>query len=141
MSLLSEEQVSELASVLDKCGCWESYELLIKNWNAQQKPVDQTEPDWNEAPKNAAYWSLKEVWTDKNANQLDWGFIKQRERPITAHPNAAVMLKYAQVAARRADPWNEFEFRSMEGQPWEKPTLNLCFYTDWQYRYIGEDNQ
>ena len=62
----------------------------------------------------------------------------QAERDLKrAHPHAEIIMKYAEVAARRPDPWVEFEwFDGCIGE-WVKCKDTMCFNFD-KYRHIGE---
>jgi hypothetical protein len=59
------------------------------------------------------------------------------DRPTTPHPHAEIMAKYAEVAARRVDPWVEFEVKC-DRQDWSKCTSFSCFRADYKYRHIGD---
>ena len=66
--------------------------------------------------------------------------IAKFERPapaITPHPHAEIMMKYAKVAARRVDPWVEFEGRC-ESKNWTKCCGFNGFHPDFEYRHIGD---
>jgi len=65
--------------------------------------------------------------------------IASFEKPVTPHPRAEIMMKYAEVAARRVDPWVEFERFSHCDMEWD----GLPYHPDWTqgqtYRHIGND--
>jgi hypothetical protein len=50
------------------------------------------------------------------------------------HRHAGILAKYAEVAARRYDPWVEFEY-STNGD-WEPMTHEQGFYTSYDYRWV-----
>jgi len=69
--------------------------------------------------------------------------IQKRPEPvITPHPHAEMIMKYAEVAQRRVDPWVEFEARLTydHRNTWFKMTDGKFFSgtTDFEYRHIGE---
>jgi hypothetical protein len=59
------------------------------------------------------------------------------DKPAIAHPHAEIMMKYAEVAARRIDPWVEFEWFDGCINEWVKCKDTMCFNFD-KYRQIGE---
>lgn len=140
MSLLTEEQIAELAKRIQSHALGKSVAEVIHEWSSEY--TARFKPDWNKAPKDANYWQIRETWHDKEGNQLaKGGFLAQRTRPewaITSHPHLALIKKYAEVAERRVDPYVEFEFREDDNKEWKKLTDKISFYIDCQYRYIGE---
>jgi hypothetical protein len=143
MALLTEEQIKqlvEMASVpiylYDK----------ICEWNEKQT-TQQIEVDWNDAPKNATKAALRLHWIteDKNLGVERWSSSFDSvtfERPapvITPHPHAAIMAKFAEVAARRVDPWVEFEYKHKANKNWLSFLANPNFNVDYNYRHIGDD--
>lgn len=141
MSLLTEKQVHELTQkILDNRHC--TVNSTIIEWNKKQQPAQplaQFEPDWNEAPKNAKFWATKEVWLDIRGNEIDCKFLTAHvKKPITPHPHAALIAKYAEVAARRSDPWAEFEMRIGGSSEWVKCDMPISFQNYWECRHIGE---
>ena len=141
MSLLTEKQLKELShrvvygpgSVLD----------AIEQWNNEQQPA-AFEPDWSKAPKYVVGAALNLAWLTENGS---WAFgyqIAKYDRPapvITPHPHAALIAKFAEVAARRHDPWVEFEYKNSISGNWEKTISSISFFHDTEYRYIGEGKQ
>lgn len=156
MSLLSDEQIEDLWETMCEAGDWKQQQLLqisghvtmceagdwklakiaLKKWNKKQ--TDTNEPNWDEIAKEIKGVQHRYYYFDDRGEQINWHVVKQYIRPIPCHPHAEIMMKYAEVAARRVDPWAEFEFRGGEGDPWERPAVNVSFYADWEYRYVGE---
>ena len=143
MALLTEEQIKqlvEMASVpiylYDK----------ICEWNEKQT-TQQIEVDWNDAPKNATKAALRLHWIteDKESGAVLWSGSLDSvafERPapvITPHPHAKIMAQYAEVAARRVDPWVEFEFKHKANENWVVFICHPHFAVDYEYRYIGDE--
>ena len=139
MSLLTERQIADILDILNVCGTTTQARDL-EQWNEKQQPAQplaQFKPDWSKYPKNAEYLALKEVWYDQSKNEIGFEIKLAYEKPITQHPHAVLIAKYAEVAARRVDPWVEFEFR-VDERGWETPTTDISFYPDFEYRHIGE---
>ena len=140
MSLLTDRQIADIFDILNVCGTSTSAAELMR-WNEKQQPLAQFEPDWSKAPKDATSAALDlSWWITEHGNWSNSKRIATYERPepvITPHPHAALMAKYAEVAARRVDPWVEFEFR-VDERGWETPTTDISFYPDFEYRHIGE---
>ena len=100
----------------------------------------QIEIDWSKAPIAAKEAILEIHWLDHRSDKFGWDVIAQYDRPPTvAHPHAEIMAKYAEVAARRVDPWVEFERFSHCDMEWD----GLPYHPDWTqgqtYRHIGND--
>lgn len=141
MSILSEYQIGDILDICNVCASSRQAKEL-RDWNEKQAlSVEQFEPDWSKAPKSAFMATINISWLTENGSWTLGYRAATYERPepvITPHPHAELMMKYAEVAQRRVDPWVEFEFKSLESEPWEKPTVNVSFYDNWQYRHIGE---
>jgi hypothetical protein len=58
---------------------------------------------------------------------------------MIAHPHAEIIMKYAEVAARRIDPWVEFEWFDGCIVEWVKCKDTMCFNFD-KYRHIGDNS-
>jgi hypothetical protein len=100
----------------------------------------QIEIDWSKAPTAAKEAILEIHWLDHRSDKFGWDVIAQYDRPPTvAHPHAEIMAKYAEVAARRVDPWVEFEYKAMSGDIWEELTSNPSWHTIREYRHIGDN--
>lgn len=96
-----------------------------------------TEQVWNLAPKWADRATVSVTWD--GVGLTDTVVFSRTKRPVKSHPHAALIAKYAEVAARRSDPWAEFEFR-VDKREWETPTTGISFHLDFEYRHIGEPN-
>ena len=135
MSLLTEKQIQDLYLHLDNVSTTTKMKEVIQNWNEKQPA--RFEPDWSEAPIDAVKASISITWTTPD------GYTETYSRgaytkPVIAHPHASLIAKFAEVAARRVDPWVEFEFKC-DGQGWTKSTMLISFYENFEYRHIGDD--
>jgi len=143
MSLLTEKQIVELVEMAsvpiylyDK----------ICEWNEKQTTI-QFKVDWEDAPKHATKAQLRLYWVTESLGSELWSgsdlwdsVIIERPAPvITPHPHAALIAKFAEVAARRVDPWREFEYKNSISGNWEKTISTISFFHDAEYRYIGDD--
>ena len=151
MSLLTEEQIQDLYLQLDNVSSTSAMQKVIQEWNEKQT-AQQIEIDWNDAPKNATKVALRLHWgtEDKDLGGERWyasydSVTFERPAPvITPHPHAEIMAKYAEVAARRVDPWVEFEFKRKFNENWavyENWAVFIFhphFAVDYEYRYIGD---
>ena len=139
MSLLNEQQIQDLYLHLDNVSTTTKMKEVIQNWNEKQPA--EFEPDWSKAPGDATSAVLSLTWVTKGS----WAFgynIAEYERPvpvITPHPHAALIAKFAEVAARRSDPWVEFEYKNSVSKNWEKTISTISFFHDAEYRYIGDN--
>lgn len=132
MSLLTEKQVKELVTaILDTKGTilWS-----VKAWNENQPRCPALPLDWDLAPKWAESAVVSVTWC--GVDLMDTVELSRTKRPATPHPHAALMVKYAEIAARRVDPWEEFELES--NGSWNKCELPISFQTHLKYRHIGE---
>jgi hypothetical protein len=146
MALLTEEQVEDVMAMFD---CYasgrykKSFEYDFGEWNTKQT-TQQIGVDWNDAPKNATKAALRLHWITESEGSVLWShsFCSVTfERPapvITPHPHAEIMAKYAEVAARRVDPWSEFDVKFEYGN-WDRCTKCISFSLGGIYRYIGDD--
>lgn len=135
MSILREDQIEDLCDLLTGADTWLEAKSKIKNWN--EKQTDTNEPNWDEIAKEIKGVQHRYYYFDDRGEQINWHVVKQYIRPIPCHPHAEIMMKYAEVAARRVDPWEEFEYRHLSEQ-WSKCVPNFIFYTDYKFRYVGE---
>ena len=143
MALLTEEQVEDVMAMFD---CYasgrykKSFEYDFGEWNKKQQPT-QFEPDWSNAPDYAVGAAISLAWVTESGN---WGFggnIARFDKPapaVTPHPHAEIMAKYAEVAARRVDPWVEFEFKHKTNENWVVFICHPHFAVDYEYRHIGD---
>ena len=139
MALLTEEQINDLRETIVN----EDGTILdsIIEWNEKQT-TQQIEPDWSKASDNAVSAVVNVTWVDKLGTWLGSHPVVIFERPvsvITPHPHAEIMAKYAEVAARRVDPWVEFEVKCGEEFSWSNCTSFICFRAEYEYRHIGDN--
>jgi hypothetical protein len=108
----------------------------FREWNEKQNAFSV---DWNEAPEDAVQAIVNTFWVDKNG--VTFGVYKtyyDRPKPvITPHPHAEMIMKYAEVAQRRVDPWVEFEWGKNDSH-WCSCDRWINFNIDNCYRHIGE---
>jgi len=137
MSLLTEEQIKDLCQRLSNDSNRAPMLTCIRLWNDKQpSPI---EPNWKSLPSKVKYCHLRQYHLDANGNEIDWQFIISHARPIAAHPHAEVMAKYAEVAARRVDPWVEFQVYSYPFSCWVTLEAPTFFDSLQRYRHIGDD--
>lgn len=140
MALLNEEQIKQLVKMASVTSTAKSYHENLCEWNKKQQPT-QFEPDWSNAPDYAVGAAISLAWVTESGN---WGFggnIARFDKPapvITPHPHAELIAKFAEVAARRVDPWMEFEIKNTETE-WIGCAATCCFYHKNEYRHIGDD--
>jgi len=139
MSLLTEEQIND---ILDITNVWESG-IIVSNlieWNEKQTGV-QVNVNWSKAPECAERVEVNFYWVGEDT----WRFcfqIAKYDRPkpvITPHPHAEILAKYAEVAARRVDPWAEFEQYSYCDEDWFTLEVPTFFDAHLEYRHIGDE--
>jgi len=145
MALLTEEQINDILDITNVCFSSSSAKKLLE-WNEKQDSK-QIEIDWDDAPKNATKAALRLHWVteDKDLRVERWSASFDSvtfERPapvITPHPHAAIMAKYAEVAARRSDPWVEFEHccDDIDEDYWIQCDAFIGFHSDYFYRHIS----
>lgn len=140
MSLLTEEQINDILDIANVCSSSTSAKKLIE-WNEKQQPSTQFEPDWDNAPEKAVQAVVNSFWVDKNGDTF--GVYKTYyERPapvITPHPHAGIIMKYAEVAQRRTNPWVEFEIKDPVTRAWTALNIPITFFEECEYRYTGDD--
>ena len=140
MSLLTEKQIVDLIKMANVPIYL--YDKICE-WNKKQDSK-QVEIDWNDAPKNATKAVLRMHWVTESEGSELWSTAFESltfERPapvIIPHPHAAIMAKYAEVAARRVDPWVEFEFKHKTNENWVVFICHPHFAVDYEYRHIGD---
>ena len=139
MSLLTEEQITEIINIATQQSEFaEILKLKLDHWNSNQKST-QVEPDWTNAHLKATKVYLESVWYNNEKEEIYRKTIYGWNRPVTPHPHAEMMAKYAEVAARRVDPWVEFERFSHCDMDWDE----LPYHPDWtqgqKYRHIGDE--
>lgn len=140
MALLTEEQIQDLYLQLDNVSSTSAMQKVIQKWNEKQQPSTQFEPNWDNAPCDATSVYLQSAWFDTHMKEIYRVTICGWGRPVTPHPHAEIMAKYAEVAARRVDPWVEFERYNYLNNTWED---KLDDHPSWRpkarYRHIGDD--
>jgi hypothetical protein len=143
MSLLTEEQLEQIRKAHAE---WmrgkeeTSYSEILYSWNEKQTGL-QVNVNWSRAPNSAIGASIDVTWLNENGfNTLGYHLAKydRPPKPVTPHPHAELIMKYAEVAQRRADPWKEFEYKSDYAINWIKFSSEFCFAAHCKYRYIGD---
>jgi hypothetical protein len=139
MSLLTEKQIAE---IIDMATQQDEFAKILKlkfdHWNKNQHPFNV---DWDDAPDHAKIASIRIHWlTEINVGWSTTTEIISFDRPIVAHSHAEMIMKYAEVAQRRADPWVEFEITFDEDDDcWSSCDVELRFLVDGRrYRHIGD---
>ena len=136
MSLLNQKQIQEIIEMATQQAEFaEILKLKLDHWNSNQHSFNV---NWNDAP----------AWADQATLQVRWNGIGHVytihldtfERPITAHPHAALMMKYAEAAQRRTDPWVEFEQYSYCDEDWFTLEVPTFFDAHLEYRHIGDQS-
>jgi hypothetical protein len=143
MSLLTNEQIAELIGIASNQSTSMDLYEEFHEWNKKQTGV-QVNVDWGKAPECAERVEVNFYWVGEDT----WRFcfqIAKYDRPkpvITPHPHAEMIMKYAEVAQRRDDPWVEFEVRHTyaPSNSWFKMDTNrwISSSPDFEYRHIGE---
>ena len=138
MALLTEEQMHDLRETIQNNDG--SILYCINKWNEKQTSI-QFEPDWSRAPKSAVGASVSLTWiTETGYNTLGYT-LANYDRPasvITPHPHAEMMVKYAEVATRRVDPWMEFERYNYLTGSWDRLDDHPSWRPNAIYHYFGE---
>lgn len=146
MALLTQKQIKEILLIIENEVNVEWPDTMLEmlcEWNEKQT-TQQIEIDWNDAPKYATKIALRMHWGTESEGSELWSpsfdsVTFERPAPvITPHPHAEIMSKYAEVAARRVDPWVEFEFKC-EGQGWSYCSGFPRFHITFEYRHIGDN--
>jgi hypothetical protein len=136
MSLLTEEQIAELSCIASNQSTSKDLYQEFCEWNERQTAT-QFEPDWDKTPSNATRVYLDAVWFNSEMKEIYRTTICCFDRPVTPHPHAEMIMKYAEVAQRRVDPWVEFEWGKNDSH-WCSCDRWINFNIDNCYRYIGE---
>ena len=138
MALLTEEQIEQLVKIASVTSTVKSYHDKFCEWNEKQT-TQQFEPDWSKAPDSTVSAVAHLAWIDEDEYLLPGYEITTFERPVTPHPHAEMMAKYAEVAARRVDPWVEFEQYSYCDEDWFTLEVPTFFDAHLEYRHIGDN--
>jgi hypothetical protein len=141
MSLLTNEQIVEIIGMATQ---QDEFARILKlkfdNWNENQP--DQFEPNWDDIPEEIVEVQLKVDWLRPDTGDYyeEPFFIKIYKRPLRAHTHAQIMMKYAEVAQRRTDPWVEFEITfDKDYDCWSSCDVDIRFLADGRrYRHIGD---
>ena len=143
MSLLTNEQIEELSYIFidNKYTSRVSIKDDLEKWNEKQTGV-QVNVDWDKHAKESQHAELRlhfivvendsELWSDSKETIL----IERPKPIITPHPHAEMIMKYAEVAQRRADPWVELEYEDC-GQ-WKSLSYHPLWWHNTEYRHIGD---
>jgi hypothetical protein len=123
-----------------------SQDLFIEffDWNEKQTGT-QINVNWDDAPKFASKAVLRLHWVTGSKGSELWtasedAITLERPEPVIApHPHAEMIMKYAEVAQRRADPWVEFEIFGADGEQWVTSKSHLQFHACCKYRHIGDN--
>ena len=139
MALLTEVQIHEVAAIFAHRRDANIATIFhaIKEWNEKQQSF--IEPNWNRLPSKIKYCHLRHYYFDDIGNEIDWQFIISYERPVTPHPHAGIIMKYAEVAQRRTNPWVEFEIKDPVTRAWTALNIPITFFEECEYRYTGDD--
>lgn len=140
MSLLTEEQIQDLYLQLDNVSSTSAMQKVIQEWNEKQT-TQQIEVGWSNAPDCAVGAALNLAWLTENGNWALGYQIAKYDRPapvITPHPHAALMTKYAEVAARCIHPWVEFEYTCATNN-WLRLNDHPAWDESVKYRHIGDN--
>ena len=135
MSLLTEKQIAEIIDMATQQSEFaEILKLKLDHWNDNQN----FEVNWKIAPKGAEEAILEIHWLDRKGDKFGWDVIAQYDRPSVAHPHAKLIMKYAEIAQRRTDPWVEFEQYSYCDEDWFTLEVPTFFDAHLEYRHIGD---
>jgi hypothetical protein len=137
MSLLTNEQISELACIASNQSTSRDLHDELHDWNEKQFFGIEVEPNWENAPVGAITAVFSMRWYDENGNLLLSDIFEEFPKPVTPHPHAEMIMKYAEVAQRRVDPWVEFEWGKNDSH-WCSCDRWINFNIDNCYRHIGE---
>ena len=110
MSLLTNEQIAELVGIASNQSTSKDLYKEFHEWNEKQIPSIEFEPDWGNVPSNITRVYLDAIWFNSEMKEIERTTICCWDKPITPHPHAEMIMKYAEVAAWRIDPWVEFEW-------------------------------
>lgn len=140
MSLLTKKQIAEIIDMATQQSEFaEILKLKLDHWNSNQTN-QHFEVNWKIAPKGAEEAILEIHWLDRKGDKFGWDVIAQYDRPSVAHPHAELMMKYAEAAQRRTDPWVEFEIYSEFFDNWIALEVPTFFDAHLKYRYIGDQS-
>ena len=140
MALLTEQQIDDILGMVEVHASSFCGRRLIK-WNEDQVRENFPIP-WHDAPVGTTDVEINLRFGDENGEhegfeepvyiKIPTRFFKPR-----SHRHAALMLKYAEVAARRPDPWMEFGYYH-KGKI-ERFCEEIKFYATDDYEFLGEE--
>lgn len=137
--ILTKEQIKQLLAITsNKSTSKDLYDELCE-WNEKQ-PFKSFDIDWNNAPSHVVSATINLEWVTDAGYSIFCGVMEIYDKPApvtTPHPHADIMMKYAEVAAKRVDPWVEFELKSGDDK-WVK-VHQFSFDAHLEYRHIGDD--
>jgi hypothetical protein len=137
MSLLTNEQIAELVGIASNQSTSKDLYEEFHEWNEKQFFALEVEPNWEKAPTGAIKAAFSMCWYDENDNLLLSDIFEEFHKPVASHPHAEMIMKYAEVAQRRVDPWVEFEWGKNDSH-WCSCDRWINFNIDNCYRHIGE---
>ena len=145
MALLTEEQIQDLYLQLDNVSSKSAMQKVIQEWNEKSQIkydlcdfLEYYKHDWDDKFLKPKRLELNAIFYDENGNEIE-RLCSFKERPVTPHPHAEIMAKYAEVAARRVDPWDEFEIYNESFGNWVTLEVPTFFDSTQRYRYIGDN--
>lgn len=143
MSILTNKQINEIVNFSSiSRDVRDMFENELRTWNETQEEIDFSnyKPDWKNIPDEVENIEVSiDMWSEFQEEYI--GVLKKFKfhRPKqSAHPHAAMIAKYAEVAARRSDPWVEFERYLPQANQWHKMDCDFTFIANLDYRHIGE---
>lgn len=146
MSLLTEANIKEIVDMWNASN--ENWQQSLKRWNDMQpEPDDIFKIPWEHAPLGTdevmVSFRFGNYDSGSFGGEVDhthtiWFDIPEHHRkPWPYHRHFELMAKYAEVAARRPDPWVEFGYLS-EGEL-ERFEGEITFYQTGRYEFLGEE--
>lgn len=139
MSLLTKKQIAEIIEMATQQAEFaEILKLKLDHWNSNQ--TAQFEPDWSKAPEGTDSVIIKSYWVGEGTYAFGQSIAKyDRPTPVIApHPHAKIIMKYAEAAQRRIDPWVEFEIKDSDTGVWTSLNIPITFFEECEYRHIGD---
>jgi hypothetical protein len=94
MSLLTNEQISELACIASNQSTSRDLHDELHDWNEKQFFGIEVEPSWENAPVGAITAVFSMRWYDENGNLLLSDIFEEFPKPVTPHPHTEMIMKY-----------------------------------------------
>jgi hypothetical protein len=145
MALLTKEQIQDLYLQLDNVSSTSAMQKVIQEWNEKSQIkydlcdfLEYYKHDWDDKFPKPKQLEFNAIFYDENGDEIE-RLCSFQERPVTPHPHAKMMAKYAEVSARRVDPWAEFQVYSDPFSYWVTLEAQTFFDSVQRYRYIGDD--